>query len=55
MLPDDDNEPGPVSPKTRVDPPKVYFAACGALCDIFWWARRGPDAAQPPPVKNETP
>ena len=21
-------------------PPRVYFAACGALCDVFWWARR---------------
>ena len=23
-------------------PPEVYFAACGALCDVFWWARRKP-------------
>ncbi|HUA33058.1 MAG TPA: hypothetical protein VMA09_05595 [Candidatus Binataceae bacterium] len=22
------------------EPPAVYFPACGALCDIFWWARR---------------
>ncbi len=22
------------------EPPKLYFPACGALCDIFWWARR---------------
>jgi hypothetical protein len=28
----------------RVEPPKVYLPACGALCDIFWWARRTPDA-----------
>jgi len=27
-------------PSTRVEPPKIYLAACGALCDIFWWARR---------------
>ena len=23
-----------------VDPPAVYVAACGVLCDVFWWARR---------------
>ncbi|HSU90844.1 MAG TPA: hypothetical protein VLI44_05315 [Sporolactobacillaceae bacterium] len=28
----------------RVEPPKVYLPACGALVDIFWWARRTPDA-----------
>jgi hypothetical protein len=27
----------------RVEPPRVYLPACGALCDIFWWARRTPD------------
>lgn len=21
-------------------PPEVYIASCGALCDVFWWARR---------------
>jgi hypothetical protein len=21
------------------EPPKLYLPACGALCDIFWWAR----------------
>ncbi len=21
--------------------PKLYLPACGALCDILWWARRG--------------
>jgi hypothetical protein len=25
------------------EPPKVYLAACGARCDIFWWARRTPE------------
>jgi len=25
---------------TSIEPPKVYIAACGTLCDIFWWARR---------------
>jgi hypothetical protein len=24
-------------------PPKVYIASCGTLCDVFWWARRRPD------------
>ena len=27
----------------RAEPPRVYLAACGALCDIFWWARRTPE------------
>ncbi|HXN87616.1 MAG TPA: hypothetical protein VN867_16200 [Candidatus Binataceae bacterium] len=27
-------------PSTSIEPPKVYVAACGTLCDIFWWARR---------------
>jgi hypothetical protein len=22
------------------EPPHLYLPACGALCDIFWWARR---------------
>jgi hypothetical protein len=40
-------------PSTQVDPPKIYFAACGALCDVFWWARRDPPAEDPPPpVRN---
>lgn len=21
------------------EPPKLYLPACGALCDILWWAR----------------
>jgi hypothetical protein len=25
-----------------VEPPRVYLPACGALVDIFWWARRTP-------------
>jgi hypothetical protein len=41
---------------TQVEPPKVYFSACGAACDIFWWARRdSPQQAQPDasaPVKK---
>ena len=27
-------------PAASIEPPKVYVAACGTLCDIFWWARR---------------
>jgi len=27
----------------QTEPPRIYLAACGALCDIFWWARRTPD------------
>jgi len=44
-------------PSAQVEPPKIYLAACGVLCDIFWWARRDPaaDEQSPPPVKNETP
>jgi hypothetical protein len=42
---------------THVEPPKIYLAACGALCDIFWWARRDPPREDPAPlpVKSETP
>ncbi|MFZ2060983.1 MAG: hypothetical protein WAU82_08220 [Candidatus Binatus sp.] len=51
----------PSDPEKKIDPivapPKIYLAACGALCDIFWWARRDPgaEAPPPPPVKDETP
>ncbi len=24
--------------------PALYFPACGALCDAFWWARPAPRA-----------
>jgi hypothetical protein len=30
-------------PSAQAEPPKIYLPACGALCDIFWWARRTPD------------
>jgi hypothetical protein len=51
----------PSDPEKKIDPivepPKIYLAACGALCDIFWWARRDPPAEEPAPSpeKNETP
>jgi hypothetical protein len=35
----------------RAEPPRVYFPACGVLCDVFWWARRSPAE---PPVPPET-
>jgi hypothetical protein len=28
------------TPVIAAEPPKVYFAACGSLCDVFWWARK---------------
>jgi len=31
------------APAASEEPPKVYIAACGALCDVFWWARRRPE------------
>jgi hypothetical protein len=30
-------------PDASEQPPKVYIAACGVLCDVFWWARRRPE------------
>jgi hypothetical protein len=27
------------------EPPAVYFPSCGAICDVFWWARRKPAPA----------
>jgi hypothetical protein len=27
-------------PKQPEAPPEAFFAACGALVDVFWWARR---------------
>jgi hypothetical protein len=31
-----------------VEPPRIYIPACGALCDIFWWARPDPAAEREP-------
>jgi hypothetical protein len=33
-----------------VEPPKIYLPACGALCDIFWWARRSSPGEEPAPA-----
>jgi hypothetical protein len=47
MTPDDKNTaPDSAPPSTHVEPPKIYLAACGALCDVFWWARRDPPAEE---------
>jgi hypothetical protein len=51
MTSDDQDAPRDTS---RVEPPKIYLAACGVLCDIFWWARRNPPTEEPVPVKDET-
>ena len=32
-----------LAPDASDQPPKVYIAACGVLCDVFWWARRCPE------------
>ncbi|MGC2303825.1 hypothetical protein [Candidatus Binatus sp.] len=55
-MPSEDKKPS-VEVSSHVEPPKIYHAACGVLCDIFWWARRDPAAEDPPPppVKDETP
>jgi len=29
------------------EPPKIYIASCGVLCDVFWWARRNPSRQEP--------
>jgi hypothetical protein len=54
MTPEDKNAARDTS---NAEPPEIYIPACGALCDIFWWARRNPPAEPPalPPVKDETP
>lgn len=31
--------PTPVTPSDPFKPNALYFAACGVLCDVFWWAR----------------
>jgi hypothetical protein len=43
MPPDSEKEITAADPQ----PPKIYIPACGALCDIFWWARRDTSPASP--------
>jgi hypothetical protein len=33
--------------ETAAQPPTAYIAACGTLCDAFWWARRSFDPEKP--------
>jgi hypothetical protein len=37
------------------EPPAVFFPACGALCDVFWWARRSKPAAEESPADPTEP
>lgn len=34
----------PETPAQAPEPPHIYIRACGALCDVFWWARRSAPA-----------
>jgi hypothetical protein len=53
-MPLDDKAGAPVSASrsagAHVEPPKIYIPACGALCDIFWWARGNPTADKQDPL-----
>ena len=51
------SDPEKEIPAVPAEPPKIYIAACGVLCDIFWWARRDPPAEEPAPItaKDEIP
>ena len=42
-------------PATHTEPPKVYLATCGVLCDVFWWARRDPPAEETAPAPAPLP
>jgi len=44
----------PPDKKDPAEPPTVIWPACGAFCDIFWWARRKPDAARSPDTQPES-
>ena len=53
MTHDNENKPDArdsATAPTHVEPPKIYLPACGALGDIFWWARRDPSAKDPAPL-----
>jgi hypothetical protein len=56
LMPSHDKTPS-VDSSSQVEPPKVLIPACGALCDIFWWARRNRPAEEQAasPLKDETP
>jgi hypothetical protein len=43
MIPEEKSAaPDRSTPERHVEPPEIFLPACGALCDIFWWARRSP-------------
>jgi hypothetical protein len=50
MPSDNENKTAAPDVSTSTEPPKIYFAACGTLCDIFWWARRDPPAEPQAPA-----
>jgi hypothetical protein len=52
MLPEDENKTAAPDAWTSTEPPKIYVAACGTLCDIFWWARRKPPAEEQAPAPS---
>jgi hypothetical protein len=37
------------------EPPRVYYLACGAQCDIFWWARRKAATVDTPEADRRPP
>jgi hypothetical protein len=43
LAPEQQTTPSTEASVERVEPPRVYLPACGALVDIFWWARRTPE------------
>jgi hypothetical protein len=38
------------SAREEKNPPAVYWPACGALCNVMWWARRAPDSSETVPA-----
>jgi hypothetical protein len=42
------SSPSNDEPDQPAQPPEVIWPACGAFCDIFWWARRKAETTQAP-------
>jgi len=42
-VPESETDENPAARDPSSEPPKVYIASCGTLCDVFWWARRRPE------------
>ena len=53
MSDSDDQKIAP--PATHTEPPKVYLATCGVLCDAFLRARRDPPAEETAPAPAPLP